>query len=78
MAVVCLEWHLAENLASQDPRTCKIPVSSRSPRNLTNTRSLRESRMRSNGSCIADEASIESKGQNGSEPRRQRLDLGIT
>jgi hypothetical protein len=39
--------------------TCKMPVSSRSPLSLTKTRSLRERRMRSNGSWIDEDGSIE-------------------
>ena len=40
------------------PLTWRIPVSSRSPRSLTKTRSLRESLIRSKGSWMADEVSM--------------------
>ena len=59
MSIVCLQTlqdisdQTAQSLPSKEIlRTCKIPFSSLSPRNLTNTRSLRDSLIRSNGSWI--------------------------
>ena len=62
MSIVCLAKRAFSLVLGQLPctrLTCKTPVSSRSPRSFTKTRSLRDSRMRSNGSWIPlEEASM--------------------
>ena len=66
MSIVCLAERAFSLVRGQLPctrLTCKTPVSSRSPRSFTKTRSLRDSRMRSNGSWIPlEEASMLGSG----------------
>lgn len=59
----------------RERRTWRTPLSSRSPRSLTKTRSERDTRMRSKGSAIWAEAilgPVRGRGGEGQEPRRRR------
>lgn len=50
--------HVDRHQSLAREHTCKTPVSSRSPLSFTNTRSDRDSRMRSKGSWMPDDGSM--------------------